>query len=33
MVFDFLGGAIALLKDFLHIARFPKEIKDVFNSL
>lgn len=34
MVFDFLTGAIlALLKDFLHVARFPEEIKDVFNSL
>lgn len=30
----FLTGAIlALLKDFLHVARFPEEIKDVFNSL
>lgn len=29
MIFDFLTGAVlALLKHFLHIARFPEEIKD-----
>lgn len=34
MICDFLIGAVlALLKHFLHIARFPEEIKDVFNSL
>lgn len=34
MISDFLMGAVlALLKHFLHIARFPEEIKDVFNSL
>jgi len=34
MIFDFLRGAVpALLKHFLHIARFPEEIKDGFSSL
>lgn len=34
MIFDFLVGAVlALLKHFLHIAKFPEEIKDVLNSL
>lgn len=32
MIFDFLMGAVlALLKHFLHIARFPEEIKGMFN--
>lgn len=32
MIFDFLMGAVlALLKHFLHIARFPEEIKNMFN--
>lgn len=31
MIFDFLMGAVlALLKHFLHIARFPEEIKKYF---